>query len=135
MDHGILTRSIPLHTTAGRDNNREDAIGAELVVVEFPEFDDLDLPDMETVLAECSPAKDGRDADYESVDPDEDEGEDGGGVGGQGELPVPGHHHVPLQGKNSQRHNRLDSWAEKKDRINIKTTESKSYPKKSSQKH
>ena len=102
MDHGILTRSIPLQTTAGRDNNREDAIGAEPVVVvvtdKFAELDDLDLPDMETVLAECSPAKDGRDADYESVDPDVDEGEDGRGAGGQGELPVPGHLHVPLQG-------------------------------------
>ena len=46
-------------------NNREDAIGAELVVFtdKFAEFDDLDLPDMETALAGCSPAKDGRDAD------------------------------------------------------------------------
>ena len=57
----------------------------------------LHLPDMKTVLGKCSPAKEWRDADKEGVGPDEDQGEEGGERGGQGELSVLGHHHVPLQ--------------------------------------
>ena len=60
---------------------------------------------MKTVLVECPPAKDRGDADKEGVCPDEDEGEEGGQRGGQRELPVLGHHHVPLQGQHEQGHN------------------------------
>ena len=59
-------------------------------------------PDLQAVLVECSPAQDRRDADKEGVGPDEEQGEEGGERGGQGELPVLGQHHVPLQGQNSQ---------------------------------
>ena len=64
---------------------------------------------MKTVLVECSPAQDRRDADKEGVGPDEDQGKEGGERGGQGELSVLGHHHVPLQGQHSQGQNRLNT--------------------------
>ena len=70
------------------------------------------IPHIETVDVEWSPAYDGGDADWEGVGPDEDEGEEGGQRGGQGELSVPGHHHVPLQGQHGQGNNRLDSLIE-----------------------
>ena len=56
------------------------------------------MPDMEIVLVECSPSYEWGNTGQEGVDPDEDEGEQSGKRGGEGELPVFGHHHVPLQG-------------------------------------
>ena len=57
---------------------------------------------MKAVLVKCSPAKEWGYTDQKGVGPDEDEGEEGGERGGQGELSVLGHHHVPLQGQHGQ---------------------------------
>ena len=43
-----------------------------------------------------APAQQRWNADKESVGPDEEDDEDGGEEGGEGELPVLGHHHEPL---------------------------------------
>ena len=65
-------------------------------------------PHFRSVLAELSPANQGRDADPCSVEPDEEESEEGGERGGERELPVLAHHHVPLEGQDGERDDGLD---------------------------
>ena len=54
------------------------------------------IPNSEIGLAKSTKTKNWRESDKERICPDEDKGEEGGHGGGQGELPVLGHHHVPL---------------------------------------
>ena len=66
-------------------------------------------PDFESVEVKVSPAQERGAADQESVQPDEEQGVEGGPVAGQGELLVVGDHHVPLHGQYGQGDYRLDS--------------------------
>ena len=65
-------------------------------------------PHFQSVLAELSPANQGRDADPCCVEPDKEESEEGGERGGERELSVLGHHHVPLECQDCQRDDGLD---------------------------
>ena len=56
----------------------------------------LCLPDPEGVHVVLAPAHQWGHTDARRVQPDEEEGHQGGEGGGQGELSVPADHHVPL---------------------------------------
>ena len=54
------------------------------------------VPYFQNTEVKVAPAKQRRAADQECVGPDKQEGEQCRPVAGEGELPVVGHHHVPL---------------------------------------
>ena len=63
---------------------------------------EVNIPDTEWVGAKFSPTKEGRAGDEGCEDPDRDDCGHSGQRGGQGELTVLGHHHIPGHAWNAQ---------------------------------